>query len=48
MAGFLIMGLLTAWYQNQQDAQPRERDYFYVGAFWIFAMWIGIGVTGIL
>jgi hypothetical protein len=48
MAGFLIMGLLTALYQNQQDAQPRERDYFYVGAFWIYAMWIGIGVTGIM
>ena len=48
VAGFLIMGILTAWYQNQQDAQPRERDYFYVGAFWIYAMWIGIGVTGIM
>ncbi len=48
MAGFLIMGILTALYQNQQDAQPRERDYFYVGSFWIFAMWIGIGVTGIM
>ena len=48
MAGFLIMGLLTAWYQNQQDAQPRERDYFYVGSFWLYAMWIGIGLTGIM
>jgi len=48
MAGFLLMGIVTALYQNQQDAQPRERDYFYVGSFWIFAMWIGIGVTGIM
>ncbi len=48
MAGFLIMGILTALYQNQQDAQPRERDYFYVGSFWIYAMWIGIGVTGLM
>jgi len=48
LAAFLIMGILTAWYQNQQDAQPRERDYFYVGSFWVFAMWIGIGVTGIM
>ncbi|HEY3875144.1 MAG TPA: DUF2723 domain-containing protein [Candidatus Kapabacteria bacterium] len=48
MAGFLLMGIVTAWYQNQQDMQPRERDYFYVGSFWIFAMWIGIGVTGIM
>jgi len=48
LAGFLIMGILTTLYQNQQDAQPRERDYFYVGAFWIYAMWVGIGVTGIM
>ena len=48
LAGFLIMGILTTLYQNQQDAQPRERDYFYVGSFWIYAMWIGIGVTGIM
>ncbi len=48
MAGFIVMGIVTAWYQNQQDAQPRERDYFYVGSFWIYAMWIGIGITGIM
>ncbi len=48
LAGFLIMGLFTALYQNQQDAQPRERDYFYVGAFWIYAMWVGIGASTIL
>ena len=48
LAGFLIMGIFTALYQNQQDGQPRERDYFYVGSFWIYAMWIGIGVTGIM
>jgi hypothetical protein len=45
---FIIMGYLTDWYQNQQDPQPRERDYFYVGAFYFFAMWIGIGATGIM
>jgi len=48
LAAFLIMGLLTTLYQNQQDGQPRERDYFYVGSFWIYAMWVGIGVTGIM
>ncbi|HEY3875143.1 MAG TPA: hypothetical protein VGM92_06675, partial [Candidatus Kapabacteria bacterium] len=45
LAAFLIMGLFTAWFQDQQDPQPRERDYFYVGSFWIFAMWIGIAST---
>lgn len=48
MAAFLIMGLVTTWYQNQQDAQPRERDYFYVGSFAVYAMWIGIGATGLM
>src|SRR5438874_441063 len=42
------MCYLVCWYQNQQDPQPRERDYFYVGAFYVYAMWIGIGATGIL
>jgi len=48
LAGFLVMGVVAAFVQNQQDPQPRERDYFYVGAFAIFSMWVGIGVLGIL
>lgn len=45
---FIMLGWMTAWYQNQQDPQPRERDYFYVGAFYVYAMWIGIGATGVM
>jgi len=48
LAAFIMLGWMTAWYQNQQDPQPRERDYFYVGAFYVYAMWIGIGATGIM
>ena len=48
LGAFIIMGYLVDWYQNQQDPQPRERDYFYVGAFYIYAMWVGIGTVGIL
>jgi hypothetical protein len=45
---FLMMGVITALYQNQQEPQPRERDYFYVGAFFAFSMWIGVGVAGLI
>ncbi len=44
MIMFLLMGYLTAFYQNQQQPQPRERHYFYAGAYFVFAIWIGIGV----
>jgi hypothetical protein len=45
---FVVMGFLIAFYQNQQESQPRERDYFYPGAFSLFAVWIALGVRGIL
>ncbi len=45
---FIIMGIVLDLYQNQQDPQPRERDYFYVGAYYTLALWIGIGLIGIL
>jgi hypothetical protein len=44
---FLFLGLFPTWQQNQQEPQPRERDYFYTGSFMIFAIWVGIGATGI-
>ncbi len=48
MIMFILMGYLTAFYQNQQQPQPRERDYFYVGAFFVFSIWIAIGVRGLI
>lgn len=45
---FLIMGVILALYQNQQEPQPRERDYFYVGSFFVFSMWIAIGIIAII
>ncbi len=45
---FIFLGYLTAFYQNQQQPQPRERDYFYVGAFFVFSLWISLGVKGSL
>ncbi len=40
---FLLMGVLAAIAQNQQNPQPRERDYFYTGSFMVWALWIGLG-----
>lgn len=48
MIMFILMGHLTAFYQNQQQPQPRERDYFYVGAFFVYAIWIAIGIRGLI
>lgn len=44
---FLLLGVVAALQQNQQKPQPRERDYFYVGSFMIFSIWIGVGVAGL-
>jgi hypothetical protein len=48
MIMFIFQGYLTAFYQNQQEPQPRERDYFYVGAFFVFSIWIGLGIKGLV
>jgi len=44
---YLFMGYLMAYYSNMQNPQPRERDYFAVGAFFVFSIWIALGVRGI-
>lgn len=45
---FIVMSLGLVIYQNQDWGQPRERDYFYVGSFFVFSIWIGMGITSIL
>ena len=45
---FLMTGVLAAIQQNQQNPQPRERDYFYVASFMIYAVWIGLGTFFVL
>ena len=44
---FLMTGLAIVVYLNQTPLQPRERDYAYVGSFYAFAMWIGLGVMAL-
>ncbi|MFO7841231.1 MAG: DUF2723 domain-containing protein [Fidelibacterota bacterium] len=45
---FLMTGLAIVLYVNNPDPQPRERDYSYVGSFYTFAIWIGIGAAAIM
>ena len=42
---FVMTGLTIVVYLNQTPLQPRERDYAYVGSFYAFAIWIGLGVA---
>lgn len=44
---FLMTGLAIVFYLNQDDPQPRERDYAYVGSFFAFSLWIGMGVAAL-
>jgi transmembrane protein TMEM260 (protein O-mannosyltransferase) len=48
LALFFATGLAIILYLNQPDPQPRERDYSYVGSFFAFAIWIGLGYAGII
>ena len=45
---FMLTGFAILLYLNQDDPQPRERDYSYVGSFYAFAIWIGIGGAAVL
>jgi len=44
---FFFTGLAIVIYLNQTPSQPRERDYAYVGSFYAFAIWIGLGVFAV-
>ncbi|WP_190811104.1 DUF2723 domain-containing protein [Flagellimonas sp. S3867] len=44
---FMFTGLAIQFYTNPYIFQPRERDYSLVGSFYIFCIWIGIGVYGL-
>ena len=45
---FFMTGIAIVLYLNQTPGQPRERDYAYTGSFYAFAIWIGMGVAGIV
>ncbi|WP_131538735.1 DUF2723 domain-containing protein [Pedobacter nototheniae] len=44
---FFFTGIAIVLYLNQKPLEPRERDYAYVGSFYAFAIWIGLGVLAL-
>lgn len=44
---FIFTGLALVIFLNAPPVEPRERDYIYVGSFYIWAIWIGLGVMGL-
>lgn len=44
---FVFTGIAIVVYLNSVPIEPRERDYAYVGSFYAFAIWIGLGVFGL-
>ena len=44
---FLFTGIAIQVYTNVRPFEPRERDYSLVGSFYVFSLWIGIGVYAI-
>lgn len=44
---FMFTGIAIQFYTNPYIFQPRERDYSLVGSFYIFSIWIGMGVYGL-
>jgi hypothetical protein len=44
---FVFTGIMINTYLNPTPLQPRERDYAYVGSYWTYCIWIGLGVLAI-
>ena len=42
---FFFTGIAIVLFLNQVPGQVRERDYAYVGSFYVFAIWIGYGLV---
>lgn len=45
---FIFTGLMIVFQNNAPPIQPRERDYVFAGSFYVFAIWIGLGVLGLI
>lgn len=45
---FILTSLGIIFYTGVKPFEPRERDYAMVGAFYAYAVWIGLGVAAIM
>lgn len=45
---FLLTGVAIVFYLNQGLGEARERDYSFMGSFFAFTFWIGIGMGGLM
>ncbi len=45
---FVYTGIAIVVYLNQYPNQPRERDYAFAGSYYAFAIWVGLGIMGLL
>jgi tetratricopeptide (TPR) repeat protein len=43
---FILTGIAIVIYLNEIPVTPRERDYVVGGSFYVFCIWIGLGVLG--
>lgn len=44
---FFLMSFALVVYLNEVPNTPRERDYVYVGSFYVFCIWIGFGILSV-
>lgn len=44
---FFMMGIALVAYFNTAPSEPRERDYVFVGSFYAFCIWLGLGVMAV-
>ncbi len=44
---FFMTGIAIVLYLNQPPYQVRERDYAYAGSFYMFSLWVGLGVLAL-
>ncbi len=44
---FVLTGIALVVYLNSPPAEPRERDYIYVGSYYAYCFWIGFSVIAV-